>query len=206
MLSCAGAVLSRAAVATIYWELASLGSSAELFRLLTFLIFAASMWGKSEMKVLVAQLCPTLCDPMDCSPPGSSVHGILQVRILKWIVISSSRESSRPRNRTQVSCITGRVCTIWTALFPFFRTNSCCCSVARSCPTLYDPMHCSTPGFPVLHHLSEFAPGANLDVATQPSHPLLSPSSSALNLSQHQGLFQWVSSSHKVAEVLELQL
>ena len=123
MLNCAGAVLSTAAVATIYWELASLWPSAELFILWTFLIFAASMWGKSEMKVLVTQLCPTLCDPMDCSPPRSSVHGILQVRILEWIVISSSRESSKPRNRTQVSCITGRFFTIWTALFPFFLIN-----------------------------------------------------------------------------------
>ena len=70
VLDCAGA-----AVPAIYWELARLWPSAELFILWTFLIFAASMWGKSEMKVLVAQLCPTLCDPMDCSPPGSSVHG-----------------------------------------------------------------------------------------------------------------------------------
>ena len=50
-------------------------------------------------------LCPTLCDPMDCSPPGSSVRGILQARILKWVAMPSSRESSLPRDRTQVSCI-----------------------------------------------------------------------------------------------------
>ena len=105
MLSCAGAVLSRAAVATIYWELASLGSSAELFRLLTFLIFAASMWGKSEMKVLVAQLCPTLCDPMDCSPPGSSVHGILQVRILQWVAMPFSRGFSWLRDWLNLSLL-----------------------------------------------------------------------------------------------------
>ena len=48
-------------------------------------------------KVLVAQSCPTLCDPMDCSPPGSSVHGILQARILEWGAISFSRGSSQPR-------------------------------------------------------------------------------------------------------------
>ena len=66
-------------------------------------------------------------------------------------------------------------------------------------------MHYSTPGFPVLHHLPEFAPGANLDVATQPSHRLLSPSSPALNLSQHQGLFKGVSSSYQVVKVSELQ-
>ena len=65
------------------------------------------------MKVLVAQLCPTLCDPMDCSLPGSSVHGILQGRILEWIAISFSRGSSQSRDRTQVSCIAGRFFTIW---------------------------------------------------------------------------------------------
>ena len=61
----------------------------------------------------VAQSCPTLCDPMDCSPPNSSVHGILQARILKWVAISFSRGSSRPRNQTQVSCIVGRFFTNW---------------------------------------------------------------------------------------------
>ena len=53
------------------------------------------------------QLCPTLCNLMDCSPPGSYVHGILQARILEWVAISFSRESSRPRDRTQVSRIAG---------------------------------------------------------------------------------------------------
>ena len=57
------------------------------------------------MKVLIAQPCPTLCDSMDCSPPGSSVHGIFQARILKWVAISSSRGSSPPRDRAQVLCI-----------------------------------------------------------------------------------------------------
>ena len=57
---------------------------------------------------LVAQSCPTLCDPTDCSLPGSSVHGIYQARIPKWIVISFSRGSSRPRDRTWVSRIVGR--------------------------------------------------------------------------------------------------
>ena len=55
----------------------------------------------------VAQLWPTLWDPMDCSLSGSSVHGILQVRILEWVAISSSRGSSEPRDRTRVSCIAG---------------------------------------------------------------------------------------------------
>ena len=54
---------------------------------------------------LVTKPCPTLCDPMDCSPPGSSVHGIAQARILEWVAISLSRGSSWPRDRTHVSCI-----------------------------------------------------------------------------------------------------
>ena len=81
-------------------------------------------------------------------------------------------------------------------------------SVPHSCPTLCDPMDCSTPGFPVPQYLPEFA---QIHVhwvgdATQPSHPLLPPSPPALSLSQHQGLFRWVDSSHQVSEVLELQL
>ena len=52
-----------------------------------------------------AQSCPTVHDPLDCSPPGFSVHGIFQARILEWVVISSSRGSSQPRDRTHVSCI-----------------------------------------------------------------------------------------------------
>ena len=61
----------------------------------------------------VAQSCLTVCDPMDCSLPGSSVHGIFQSRVLEWIAISFSRGSSRPRNQTRVSCIAGRRFTIW---------------------------------------------------------------------------------------------
>ena len=63
----------------------------------------------------------------------------------------------------------------------------CCCSVAQLCPALFDPMDCRTPGFPVLHHLLEFAQTQVSD-AIQPSHPLSSPSS-AFYLSQHQGFF-----------------
>ena len=69
----------------------------------------------SPLKVKVAQSCPTLCDPMDCSPSGSFVHGILQARILEWVVISFSRGSYRSRDRTQVSCTAGRFFTIWAA-------------------------------------------------------------------------------------------
>ena len=62
----------------------------------------------NKVESKVAQSCPTLCDPMDCSPPGSSIHGILQARVLEWVAISFSRESSRPRDRTKVSLIVGR--------------------------------------------------------------------------------------------------
>ena len=63
--------------------------------------------------VLVAKSCPTLCDPMDCSPPGSSVHEIFQARILEWVAISFSRGSSQPRDWTQISCNAGRFFTNW---------------------------------------------------------------------------------------------
>ena len=71
-------------------------------------------------------------------------------------------------------------------------------SVAQSRPTLCDPMDCSTPGLPVHHQLPEFTQTHVhwVDDAIQPSHPHLSPSPPAFNLSQHQGLFKWVSSSH----------
>ena len=83
-----------------------------------------------------------------------------------------------------------------------------CCSVAKLCPTLCDPMNCSMPGFPDLYYLPEFAQTHVHWVgdAIQPSHPLPSPSPPTFNLSQHQGLLHWVSCSHQVATVLELQL
>ena len=79
-------------------------------------------------------------------------------------------------------------------------------SVSQSCPTPCNPMDCSTPVFPVHHQLLELAQihVHQVSDAVQPSHPMSSPSPPALKLSQHQGLFQWVSSSHQVAKVLEL--
>ena len=81
-------------------------------------------------------------------------------------------------------------------------------SVAQSCLTLCNPMNHSMPGLPVHHQLLEFTQTHVHWVgdAIQPSHPLSSPSPPAPNPSQHQGLFQWVSSSHQVAKVLEFQL
>ena len=92
--------------------------------------------------------------------------------------------------------------------FFFFLFCCFCLSAVKSCLTLCEPMDCSTPGSSVLHHVPELA---QMHVhwvgdAIQPSHPLSPPSPFAFNLSQHQGLFQWVSSSHQLAKVLELQL
>ena len=64
------------------------------------------------------QSCPTLGDPMDCSPPGSSVRGILQARILEWVAMPSSRGSSRPRDRSQVYPVAGRFFTIFVPSLP----------------------------------------------------------------------------------------
>ena len=65
-----------------------------------------------KLKMLVAQSCPTLCDPVDCSLPGSSVHGILQARIMEQVATSFSRGSSQPRDGIQVSCIASGFFTI----------------------------------------------------------------------------------------------
>ena len=73
---------------------------------------AVKAWHPNHWKVKVAQSCPILCDPMDCSPLGSSVHGILQTRILEWVAILFSRGSSQPRDQTQGSCIAGRFFTV----------------------------------------------------------------------------------------------
>ena len=80
-------------------------------------------------------------------------------------------------------------------------------SVTQSCPTLCNSMNHSTPGLPVHHQLPEFTQTHvhHVGDTIQPSHPLSSPSPPAPNPSQHQGLFQWVNSSHEVAEVLEFQ-
>ena len=82
------------------------------------------------------------------------------------------------------------------------------CSVLQSCLTLCNPMDCSTPGRPILHHLPEPAQthAHHVDGAIQPPHPLFPPSLPALNLSQHQCLFLWIGSLHQVAKVLGLQL
>ena len=103
---------------------------------------------------VVAQSCLTLCESMGCSPQGSSVHGILQARILEWFAMPSSRGSSQPRDW---SCVYGIAVRFFTTEPPGKPKCMCVCvcvcmcmcahvSVAQSCPSLWDPMDCSPPG------------------------------------------------------------
>ena len=119
------------------------------------------------------QLCLTLCNPMDCSLPGSSVHGILQAGILQRFAISFSRGSSCLRD--------------WNLTSSDFYSSG---SIAQLYPTLCYPMDCSKPGFHFHLQLPEFAQihVHRIGDAIQLSHPL-SSSSPSFNLSQHQGLF-----------------
>ena len=85
---------------------------------------SASLWpqaaGRSESESEVTQSCSTLCDPMDYSLSGPSVHGISQARVLEWIDISFSSGSSRPRNQTRVSHTAGRCFTVWATRRPHY--------------------------------------------------------------------------------------
>ena len=107
------------------------------------------MW-KRKVKMLVAQSCLTLCNSMDCSPPVSFVQGVLQVRILEWVVSPFSRGSSQPRNRTGVSCIPSGFLTSWAtreAQLTFMKKVKML--VAQSCLTLRNPMDYTPLGFSV---------------------------------------------------------
>ena len=109
------------------------------------------------------QSCPTLGDPVDCSLPGSSVHRILQARILEWVAISFSRGSSKPRDQTHISmfpALAGRFFA--TRATEYYINNRIlvilgllsdtyvCAQWLQSCPTLCDTMDCSPPG-PSVH-------------------------------------------------------
>ena len=96
------------------WERKSRKSYHLVLPALFLLPYTGQERKKKKVKVLVTQLCPTLCNPIDYSMPGSSVHGILQARILEWVTISYSRGSSPLGNQTWLSCIAGRFFTIWT--------------------------------------------------------------------------------------------
>ena len=133
-------------------------------------------------------------------------------RILECVAYPFSSGYSWSRNQTGVCCVAGGFFTSWATgeSLRQNRTAVCCCSVAKSWPShvwLCNPMDCSMPGLSVPHHLLEFAHVCVhcIGDAIQPFHPLLPSLPSAFSLSQHQDLFQWVSSSHQVAKVLELQ-
>ena len=100
------------------------------------------------MRGSVAQPSPTLCDPLDCSLPGSSVHGISQARVLEWVAIPFSRGSSRPRDGTPVSwvtCIARWILYHWATRKLYLLLCTWACLVAQLCLTLCDPMDCSPP-------------------------------------------------------------
>ena len=155
----------------------------------------------------VTQSCPTLCHPLDCSPPGSSIHEVFQARILEWVAISYSRGSFQPRDRTCIPCIAGEFFTAEPPGKPFNKNELLlllfsCWVVSNS----LQPGELQHTRLPAIHHLLEFA---QTHVRCQWCHPAISSSvtsfSSCFNLSQHQGLFQWVSSLHQMAKVLEFQ-
>ena len=146
----------------------------------------------------VVQMSPIVCDPMDCSPPGSSVHGIFQARILKWVAISSSRGSSSPRilNPSLLHLLHWQVDSLPLNHLgsPKEQCSVQFSSVAHLYLTLCNPMNCSTPGLPIQHQLPRFTQTHvhRVNDAIQPSHPhpLSSPSPPAPNPSQHQSLLQ----------------
>ena len=161
-------------------------------------------------RVLVAKLCLTLGDPMDCSPSGSSVHGIFQAGILEWVAIPFSSGSSWPRDWTPISYIAGKFFTPWAT-----RETKLLCirfsSVRFSRSVVSDSLWphelqyarppCASPT-PRAH--------SNSCPLSRWCHPAISssvvPTPPAPNPSQHQGLFRWVNSLHQVANVLEFHL
>ena len=148
---------------------------------------------------LLAQLCLTLCDPMDWSMPGFPVlHHLLEFVQTHVPCIGSMESTNGALAKSLISILKSY----------FIKVSVQFSWVALSCPTLCDPMNCSMRGLPVHHQLPE---STQTHVhwasdAIQPSHPLSSPSPPALSLSQHQGLFKWVNSLHQLAKVLEFQL
>ena len=128
---------------------------------------------------------------------GSQTHRIIKhLETMCWIKAHNSH--SLPK---------WKLLFMHTSVSPSLTTHQYS-SVAQSCLTLCDPMNHSMPGFHVHHQILEFTPTHvhRVSDAIHPSHPLSSPSPPALNLSQYQGLFKWVSSSYQVAKVLEFQL
>ena len=128
-----------------------------------------------------AQWSLTLCHPMNCSLPGSSVLGILQAWILEWVAISFSRGSSWSRDQTWVSCI-GRG---FFTTEPPGNVHVLLCLVAQSCLTLCNPMDCSLPG----SSLQRASPGKNTGVGCQALLQGIFPNQGSNPGLQHCGLF-----------------
>ena len=123
------------------------------------------------------------------------------VTMILWKTISNANDRLNPSSSSSSTDVNSLWGQRWRHHIQFS-------SVIQSCPTLWDPMNCSTPGLSVHHQLPEFTQTHvhRVSDAIQPSHPLSSPSPPAPNPPQHQSLFQWVNSSHEVAKVLEFQL
>ena len=195
-------------------------------------LVAQNEWVRSQPGGAVCNMTTTLCHPPVIPLEGSRGEDVLwgfSVPLQWWVAEACSDHHMRIMNTTFMGCISSKSLDsglyshsarvhsyqYWTSsdrVSPYvnlrqFTSLYYCCSIAQSCLTLCQPMDCSKPGFPVLHYLLELAQThvCWVDDATQPSHPLLAPSPPAFNLSQHQGLFKWVSSLHQVAKVLELQ-
>ena len=138
----------------------------------------------------VTQSFPTLYDPMDQSLPGSSVHGIIQARILKWVAISYSWGSSQPKDRAQVSCISCTVRWIFTAEPPGKPISSV--QLFSRVRLFETPRITACQASLSITNSRSSLRLTSIEVsdAIQPSHPLSSPSPPAPNPSQHQSLFQ----------------
>ena len=170
-------------------------------------------WHEKVVKALVTQLCPTLCNPIDYSPPGSSAHGFLQARILELVAIPFSKGSSQPRGQTQVSCIAAGFFTIWAtrkaqalastiSLNPYqFSSVQFSCSVMSDSLQPNGPQHASPPcPSPSPRVYSNSCPLSWCCLPTISSSVV--PFSSHLQSFPASGSFQM----SQVAKVLEFQL
>ena len=145
------------------------------------------------------QSCPTLCNPIDGSPPGSPRRWDSPGKTLEWVAISFSSVWKWKVKVKSLICV-WLLATSWTAAYQAPP------SMGFSRQEYWSGL--PLPGLPVHHQLPEFTQTHvhRVGDAIQPSHPLSSPSLPTPNPSQHWGLFRWVNSSHEVAKVLEFQL